>query len=421
MRAFSITLKDLQIFVRDRGAVVMLFLLPFVFILGFSFIGQNVDLGGGDGGETEKTLISLDVVNNDPDGQAAQDFLWALEATSKVEIILGEQEEVDASINDSSTKMALFIPSDFSTSLASDQQTTLIFKLHPAHNQTTVMTVERAISRAMREYLMVEYLNRGLEQMAEMQAAHPEADETFSEERIHRQVEKQQAESETRPLISVMETTPVTEEDEVVEIPALGQITVVGMTVLFVFLGAQNTAMSLFTEKRIGSFRRLMAAPIGNFTLLTGKMLPAFILGLVQIAVILFTGGYLVSLFGVEPLDLSSDPLGLVLVSLAMALCSTCLGICIAGLVKTESQAGGLSSLALFMAAILAGSLIPLFLFPETLANMARVVPHYWANQAYYGLIFRGLTLMEIWPNIVALLVFSLVFFLVGVWRFRFE
>lgn len=397
----------------------MLFLLPFVFILGFSFIGQSFTLGGG--GEGEADLIHLDVVNNDPDGQGSQEFLAALENTQKVEIVLGMQAEVDESLRDSSTKMALFIPADFSMGLESDEQVTLLFKIHPAHNQTTVMTVERAISRAMREYLMVAYLNRGLEQMAEMQAANPEADTAFSNERIQLQVEKQQTQAETRPLIAVFETTPVAEADEEVEIPALGQITVVGMTVLFVFLGAQNTAMSIFTEKRIGSFRRLMAAPIGNTTLLTGKMLPAFILGLVQIAVILFTGGYLVSFLGLEPLDLTSDPLALVLVSLAMALCSTCLGICIAGLVKTESQAGGLSSLALFLAAFLAGSFIPLFLFPEALANLARVIPHYWANQALYGLIFRGLTLVEIWPNIIALLVFSLIFFLVGVWRFRFD
>ena len=418
MKIFSITLKDLQIFIRDRGAVVMLFLLPFVFILGFSFIGQNVDLGGG--GEIEASLISLKVVNSDG-GKASQDFLAALESTNKVDIQLGKESEVDAALKDSTTKMALFIPADFTQKLAADQQTTLTFKLHPAHNQITVMTVERAIYRAMREYLMVEYLNRGLEQMAEMQAANPEADETFSEERIQLQVEKQQAEAEIRPLIAVIETTPATQADEEVEIPSLGQITVVGMTVLFVFLGAQNTAMSVFTEKRVGSFRRLLAAPIDNFTLLTGKMMPAIIVGLIQIAVILFTGGYLIGFLGLEPLNLSSDPLGLILVSLAMALCSTCLGICIAALVKTESQAGGISSLVLFMAAIFAGSLIPLFLFPEALANMARVVPHYWANQAYYGLIFRGLTLAEIWTDIVALLVFSLIFFLIGVWRFRFE
>lgn len=418
MSALSITSKDLQIFIRDRGAVFMLFLLPFVFILGFSFIGQSVDLGGS--GEGEVHLIGLDVVNNDP-GEASRDFLAALEATHKVDITLGGQAEVDAAIKDSSKKFALFIPADFSASLASDQQTTLIFKLHPAHNQTTVMTVERAISRAMREYLMVEYLNRGLEQMAKMQAANPEAGSTFSDERIHLQVERQQTQAETRPLIAVVETTPVTGQDEEVNIPSLGQVAVVGMTVLFVFLSAQNTAMSIFNEKRIGSFRRLIAAPIGNLTLLTGKLLPNFILSLVQVAVILFTGGYLISLIGLETLDLSSDPLGLVLVTLAMALCSTSLGIFIAALVKTESQAGGISSMILFMAAIMAGSFIPLFLFPEALANLARVVPHYWANQALYGLIFRGLTLTEIWPNIVALLVFSLIFFVVGLWRFKFD
>jgi ABC-2 type transport system permease protein len=267
----------------------------------------------------------------------------------------------------------------------------------------------------------VEYLNRGLEQMAEMQAANPETNETFSQERIHMQVEKQQTQAKTRPLIAVIETTPTAEEEEDVEIPSLGQVTVVGMTVLFVFLSAQNTALSIFTEKRIGSFRRLMAAPLGNFNLLVGKLLPNFILCIVQVVIILFTGGYLIRFMGLTPLDLSSDPLGLVLVTLAMALCSTSLGIFIAALVKTESQAGGLSSLVLFLAAFLAGSFIPLFLFPEALANIARVVPHYWANQALYGLIFRGLTLAEIWPDIVALLVFSLIFFGIGLWRFKFD
>jgi ABC-type Na+ efflux pump permease subunit len=278
MRALSITLKDLQIFVRDRGAVFMLFLLPFVFILSFSFIGQSFTLG--DSENIEKNLIPLTVVNHNPGGQAAQDFLSALEDTDKVELLLGAPEEVDNSLKDSSLRMALFIPADFSTGLDSRKQVTLLLKLHPSHDTTAVMTVERAISRAVREYLMVEYLNRGLEQMAAMQAANPEANETFSEARIRLQVENQQAQAASRPLIVVMETTPVTEEEAAeVDIPSLGQVTVVGMTVLFVFLGAQNTAMSVYTERRIGSFRRLMAAPIGNFTLLTGKMLPAFFFG----------------------------------------------------------------------------------------------------------------------------------------------
>jgi len=153
MSALSIAWKDLQIFIKDRGAVFMLFLLPFVFILGFSFIGKNVPLEG-NGGGVEENLISLDVVNNDT-GQASRDFLATLENTRKVKVIPSEAGKVDESLKDSSLKYALFIPADFSTNLGADEQTILLFKIHPAHNPTVVMTLERAISRAMREYLMM--------------------------------------------------------------------------------------------------------------------------------------------------------------------------------------------------------------------------------------------------------------------------
>jgi ABC-type transport system involved in cytochrome c biogenesis permease component len=36
MKTFSIALKDLQIMIRDRGAVFQLFILPLLFILVFS-------------------------------------------------------------------------------------------------------------------------------------------------------------------------------------------------------------------------------------------------------------------------------------------------------------------------------------------------------------------------------------------------
>lgn len=419
MSVWSITTKDLQVFIKDRGAVVMLFLLPFVFIAVFALIGQNVDLSGGSGVE----LVPLPVVNDDPQGQAAQQFLAALEDTGKIQISVEEAAVIEQRLNTSQLEYALYIPADFSTSLAAGSQTTLRLRLHPYYTQAPVMAVERAISRATREYLMMVYLNKGLEQMAAMQAASPDASSTFSQARIQQQVEKQKAAAEQRPLIHVVETVPTAsnEAEDQVDIPQLGQTTVVGMAVLFVFLAAQSTAQSFFKEKRLGSFRRLMAAPLTKSGLLTGKLLPNLILSLVQIAVILLTGGFLIQLFGAKPLDLSSDPLGLVVASLAIALCSTSLGIFIAAIAKTENQVGGLSTVILFMAGLLAGSFVPIFLFPEGIEKLARFVPHYWANQAYYGLIFRGQTLTGIWPDITALLVFTLAFFLIGLWRFKFD
>jgi ABC-type Na+ efflux pump permease subunit len=126
---------------------------------------------------------------------------------------------------------------------------------------------------------MMEYLNKGLEQMREMQAANPQAASAFSEQRIQQQVAQQQTQAAQRPLITVVETSAVKESaKENVDLPGLGEVTVLGMAVLFVFISAQNTAMSIFKEKKLGSFRRLLAAPISKASLLGGKLLPNLIM-----------------------------------------------------------------------------------------------------------------------------------------------
>jgi ABC-2 type transport system permease protein len=255
-----------------------------------------------------------------------------------------------------------------------------------------------------------------------MQALNPQMQQVVTEERIKLQAESQMEQSKDRPLVKVVETTPAAlSDEEQVQIPELGQIAAVGFTVMFVFLAAQNTAQSIFDEKRVGTFRRLMIAPINNYGLLVGKLLPNFILTLVQVVVMFTVGVLLLPLFGVTPLDLSSDPLGLLLASLAIALCSTSLGILIAAIAKTQGQVGGISNIFLWIAALIGGSMIPSFFLPDLVNSIARFVPHYWANQAYFGLILRGEALAEVWIDILVLLGFTLVFFVVGAWRFDFE
>lgn len=423
MNLLNVTYKDLQVFVRDRGSIFTLFLLPFVFILVLSLAMQGMKLG-----ETPTTTgpaaLPLTVVNNDPQGQAAQNFLATLKAGGKVKLVFEDQAKVEDRMTDAALRYALFIPADFSTQLAAGQPTTLRLAVHPINDQVNVQTIERAVARASREYMLGEYLNAGLEQMASMQAADPNADAAFSKERIQQQVAAQGAAAAEHPLIKVVTTAPAKPGDDMkakLNIPTYSEFAVVGMTVLFVFLAAQLTARSIFDEKREGTFRRLLASPISKPALLGGKLLPNFLLTLIQIAVLFFTGGVLIGLIGFKPLGFNVDWPTLIIVSLAAALCSTSLGIFIAALAKTEAQIGAFSSIVLFMAGMLGGSFVPLFLFPEGLEQLARVVPLYWANQAYFGLFFRGQSLAELLPNVAALLGFSALFFGVGLWRFKFN
>jgi ABC-type Na+ efflux pump permease subunit len=74
-------------------------------------------------------------------------------------------------------------------------------------------------------------------------------------------------------LIVVKQTVPA-QQGQSEATPDLGQAVLSGVTVLFVFLTAQTAARSIYEEKKVGSFRRLMAAPLSRPALLTGKLCP---------------------------------------------------------------------------------------------------------------------------------------------------
>jgi ABC-2 type transport system permease protein len=51
---------------------------------------------------------------------------------------------------------------------------------------------------------------------------------------------------------------------------------------------------------------------------------------------------------------------------------------------------------------------------------ISKVIPHYWANNAFLDLFVRGQGLADIMPSILVLLGFTVVFFAIGLWRFDF-
>lgn len=416
MKMLSITFKDLKVFIKDRGAILYLFLLPLIFILLFAAIGKATDTGG------DETDIPLPLLNIDSGNSQSEPFIEALKEAKQVNVVEYQEAEAYVLLDEAEIDYLLIIPDNFSRDIEAEIKVYVPLLVHPNSNTLEVDTVERVVNKAGRQLMMLDYLNDSLLHLRRMQAMNPQVDYYLTEERIMNQAESQMEHSEEHPLVTVVETTPAEIRGEKeVAIPDLGQIATVGFAVMFVFLASQNTANSIFDEKRTGTFRRLVAAPVGNRALLGGKLLPNLLLTLVQIMLIFLAGVLLLPLLGVEPLDLTSDPLGLVLASLSIALCSTSLGIFIAGLAKTEGQVSGLSNALLWLAALIGGSFVPSFLLPDLINSIGRFVPQYWANQVFYGLILRGETLTEVWIDIVALLGFTLVFFVIGVWRFDFD
>jgi ABC-2 type transport system permease protein len=89
--------------------------------------------------------------------------------------------------------------------------------------------------------------------------------------------------------------------------------------------------------------------------------------------------------------------------------------------VKTEKQAGGISILVGMVMALLGGCWYPLELFPHYIRNVVNVLPTTWAMQGMIDIILGGGNLGAIMPEVGVLLGFAVLFFGMGILRFRYE
>ncbi len=413
MKSLSVALKDLQILFRDRGEVIQLFLLPLLFIIVFS--GALGAIGEGE----EDTRLPLPVVDLDG-GEAAQTLLAGLDEAGGVRTELYEQSKAQTLLEENDINRMLVIPADFTSGSAQGATVELTLISHPDADIQETEAVRLVIVGVASELSLERQILASLKQMGDMQASAPEEYQVFTTDRILAQARSQFERAQTQPLIEVKETLP-SQEGKREEVPSLGLVAVSGIAILFVFGTAQVTARSIYEEKKVGSFRRLLAAPMSKASLLSGKMLPNIIVGMIQFTVIFTFGIFGLKWLGLPSPSFGNDPLAVVLVCIIICLCSTAFGILVAALARTENQIGGLTSLLVWGLGIVGGAFIPIAFLDQFLGPVVMVIPQYWANRALGSLMLRGLGLADVATEIAVLLGFTAIFFLFGLWRFDFD
>lgn len=414
MKLLAISLKDIKLALQDRGVIIQLFVLPLVFILIFTSLFAMMQ--GPADGDTRAELV---VINLDQ-GEAAKAFLDGLTASGGVRVVEMTAEQAQIAYDKRTITRFLTIPAGFSDAVGAMQPAQVEFSALDVQN-TNVQSLLMVIDGVARDISLQAYILESLRQFAKMQEALPDEFRGFTAEMLEKQARDQFASSAEQPLVVIKSKYPAnikqTEENM-----SMVQISVSGFTVLFVFFAAQVTARSIYEEKKVGSFRRLMAAPISKFELLAGKLLPNMIIVIIQVLVIFGVSMLLLPLLGLPRLSLGNDPLALALAVLVVAICSTSLGIVVAALAHTEAQIGGIASLILWVFGFLGGAIVPTFLFNNFIfSTLGNFVPQFWGVKAFQDILIRGYGLAEMYPSLLILLGFSLAFLAFGLWRFEYK
>jgi ABC-2 type transport system permease protein len=191
-------------------------------------------------------------------------------------------------------------------------------------------------------------------------------------------------------------------------------------TLFGIFFIAQPLAASILEEKKLGTFRRLLAAPVSRGAVLVGKLVPYLVLNLAQVAVMFGVGLLVLPLLGAPRLAIP-HPLAVLAISIAASLSACALGLTIAALARTTEQLGGLGTLLVVTMAALGGVMVPRSVMPESMRLLGNITPHAWALGAYQDVLVKGAGLAAVLPAVGALLAFAGGFFAFAAWRFRWD
>ncbi|MBN2495545.1 MAG: ABC transporter permease [Deltaproteobacteria bacterium] len=408
----ALAIKELQIFIRDPAAVLLVFLLPLGFVVLMSYALAEPFA------EQRSRQIHLPVVDLDG-GPLASKLLAELDQMEAIAVerrFQGQdlnRKSLEHLIAEGDRSIGLVLPAGLSRALRSRAGDPIAVELvsDPALGDQVVEPLLGTI--------------RGLCERLSFQAFTPDRVDSLFErfggsmpaialDGIRNKVRTDVLTSlQTPSPVRLMRVAPASMQHVVR--PDAFQQNVPGYTLFGIFWIVVLLAESVLREKRDGTFRRLLAAPLSRGVLLAGKLLPYYLVNLIQIALMLAAGRLI---FG---LDLGSSPGGLVLVGLAASASATGLGVLVAALVRTEAQARNLTILLLLTLAALGGCFVPRFIMPQAMQSAGLATPHAWALDAFQDILVRGQGVVEILPELGALMAFAAVFFLLGVWRFRFD
>lgn len=205
---------------------------------------------------------------------------------------------------------------------------------------------------------------------------------------------------------------------EVKTIPTSVQQIVPGWTLFALFWISQILSLHLLTERQTGAYRRLLVSPIGQTRFFAGKVIPYFLINMIQAAAMFSIGIYILPLLGTPALQINNFG-AFALLTIVFSLVSIGFGFFVAAFSKTLFFAAVMTATLMVVMAVIGGVMVPTFVMPRFMQIASYFVPHGWALEGYLDILVRNYGIREILPHTGMLLLFGALFYILAMIRYR--
>lgn len=347
--AFRIAGKDLRLRVRDRSAFIIGILAPLV--LSYIFYLVFGPAAAGPGG------LGLEYGMVDEDGsEISRSLTGALEGAETEEVleltIYEDRSVADSTLAKGEIDAFFLVPDGLERGVASNQETTIeVFGDVDAPTSTQI-----AASFAERFSSSVAASQLAVATTATLEGVHPTPDFLGSLSRD--------------PATASMVFTTVDETAATKQLDAPTYFAA-GMAVFFLFFTVQFGVTGLLEEERDGTLARLMTAPIARVSVIAGKGILAFALGVISMTVLAVMTTLLMDA------DWGS-PVGVAILVAAGVLAAVGIMGLVASMARTPEGAGNLGSIIAVILGMLGGTFFPVASSGGILSALTYLTPHAW-------------------------------------------
>jgi ABC-2 type transport system permease protein len=183
-----------------------------------------------------------------------------------------------------------------------------------------------------------------------------------------------------------------------------------GVGVMFLLFTASGAGGSLLDEAESGALDRMLSAQVSMTTLLAGKMAYCTLLASSQLVIMFLWGA------AVFHLDLFSHLPGFFVMTAATSLAVASFGMLLASLARTRAQLAAISTLIILTMSAVGGSMFPRFLMPEMMKKIGLLTFNAWAIDGYTKVFWRDEPVSHLAPQVAVLVGSAIVLF--GIARF---
>jgi len=186
-----------------------------------------------------------------------------------------------------------------------------------------------------------------------------------------------------------------------------------GMMVQFAVFGLITTATVFHLERSSGTLRRMLTMPVARASIIGGHLLALCSVSFVQLVILAAFGQVALAV------PYARAPAASLVMIVALALVTGCLGLVIGAFARSEDQVLTFSLVAMFVLASLGGAWFPLEGTGPAFARLAHLTPMAWAMDGLQNVILRGQGLRSVLLPAGVLVGWAAAFYALAVVRLR--